>query len=195
MTVTMPWSTGSRFVPLTPLYFAQHTTRELDDDDFDEDEFDDFDDFRSKRPRRRPFLKFTLLLLLIAGIWYLWANPDVRSSMSQRMAVVISIFNPGPADRSLHPGNGTDPASLSQTVPIPVFHEGQQTIVTLTGEPQARLRLSLNAEGTPHGHSVKTGDVLTVTDGMFVKHQWVYSVKTPSEDSGWIPEKYLRAHF
>ncbi len=196
MTLTMPVPTGSPLFPLTPLFFAQHTTRELDDDDFDEDEYDDFDDFRSKHPRRRPFLKFALILLLIAGVWYVVANSNMPSSILKRVTGAIgAIFNPGFTDLSLQSDHGTDSALLSQAVPLPAFHEGQHVVITLTGEPHARLQLSHDTGGTQPGPSVQTGDVLTIIDGRLINHQWLYFVQTQSEHSGWIPEESLRAQF
>ena len=196
MTLTMLFPTGSRLFPLTPLFFARRTTRELDDDDFDDDEHNDFDDFRSKRRRRRPFLMFSLILLLTAGVWYVASNPDVQPSILKRVVGAIgATFNPVFADLWLQPDHDTDSALVSQTVPIPIFHEGQHVVIALTGGPHTRLRLSHDAEGTRHGASVKAGDVLTIIDGRLIKHQWVYFVQTKSEESGWISKEYLRAHF
>ncbi len=195
MTLTMPFPTGSRLFPLTPLLFARRTSRELRDDDFG-DHGDDFDDFRHRRPRRRRFFTFMLILLLIVGVWYVSVDQDVRSSVIKRVTTAIgATLNLNIEDILPQSGNDKELFSLSQAAPIPVFRERQQVAVTLNGISHVRLRLSHDAEGPHRGSSVKTGEVLTITDGRLVNHQWVYSVKTQSGASGWIQEKYLRAHF
>ncbi len=197
MTLTMPVPTnpGSLLFPLTPLWFARRTDRELDDDDFDDDESDDFDDFRSKRPRRRSFFMFALLLLLIVGVWYIATDSDVRSIITRVTTTISATLNPGAEVPSRQPSNDKNSVPSSQAMLTSVFHEGQRVAVMLSGNSHARLPLSHDAEGTQHGPSVKTGDVLTIIDGKPVKDQWVYIVQTQSGASGWIQEEYLRAYF
>ncbi len=186
MTLTMPFPTASRLVPAAPLLFARHTEREHED--VDDDEPDDFDDLRPRRPRYRAFMKIALILLLVVGAWYVSTDPDLRSSVSRRVMAVIDF-----AERSFRSGAGTT-TLLSQTVPVPVFHEGQQVVVTVNAPPQARfLQLHQDATETQPGPLVKIGDGLTVIDGRLVRHQWVYLVRMDAGDSGWIPEEHLRA--
>ncbi len=193
MTVTTVFPTDSRLFPLTPLCFARQTNRELHDDDFD-DVAGDVDGFRPQRPRRRLFLKFTLILLLIVGVWYVATDPDMRSFISRVAVATDNRLDPGTETLSRPSHNGNDPIPIPQTVPVPVFHEGQHVTVALKGDSLARLRLNRDAEGTGYGPSVKTGDVLTIIDGRFIKYRWIYIVQTHSGASGWIQEEYLRAH-
>ncbi len=193
MTLAMPCPTDSRLVPLTPLCFARRANRALDDDDFD-DESDNVGHSRYRRPRRRPFLKFVLILLVIAGVWYVVTDPDVRSSVIKRVAVAIgAALKPGAETPSRQPAGDGNPVRFSEAVPVPAFREGQRVVVTPNGRPRTRLRLSRDAEGTQRGPSVNIGDVLTIRDGRLVKRQWVYIVQTHSGASGWIPEHDLRA--
>lgn len=194
MTVTTLFQTDPRLFPLAPLFFARQTNRELNDDDFDDDAADDFDRFRPRRPRRRLFLKFTLILLLITGVWYIARDPDMRSIITRVVVAINSRFGPETEAIPRQSPNTKDPIPLPQTVPVPVFREGQRVAVVLKGDSRARLRLSHDVEGTDHGPSVKTGDVCTIIDGRLIKHRWIYIVQTKSGASGWIQEDYLRAH-
>ena len=155
-----------------------------------EDELEDFDDPRHKRPRRRWFAVILFILLAI-GTGYVVTDPERRSFMIQMMPdtvrATLGIRTEDPApERERH-------VSFSSNVPpVPAFYEGQRVTVTLLEGRQARLRLWNEAEGEQRGPVVKTGDVLTIIDGSFIKKQWIYFVQTKSGKPGWIKERHLQ---
>ena len=84
------------------------------------------------------------------------------------------------ADRNVSPP--------SYVPPMPAFHEGQRVTVALKEGRQARFRLGDEAGEKQLGPVVKTGDVLTISDGSLIEKQWRYFVQTETGDSGWIKE-------
>ncbi len=163
--------------------------RDLDFDD-DLDEFDEFDDPRRKPPRR--WLKFILLILLVAGAWYVMTEPELRSSVMQMAATVRGAFDSLVEDPVPQPEPKVQPPA-PKIPPVPAFHEGQQVIVALREGRQSRFQLRNAAEGEQVGPLVKTGDILTVLDGSLMKKRWVYFVQTRSGDSGWIKDTHLQS--
>ncbi len=185
MTSTMPFLTVSP--SSSPLLFAQNDDQDLDF----EDGLEDFDDSRHKPPRRRWFVVI-LTILLVAGLWYVVTNPEIRSSLTQVVTGIVhtalDLRAEDPA--SQHDRNVPGPSNIPS---MPAFHEGQLVAVVLQGDPLDPFRLSNDAEGEQRGPLVKTGDVLTIIDGSLIKKKWVYFVQTTFGDSGWIKEAYLQA--
>lgn len=161
------------------------------DRDFDfDDDLDEFDDLRQKPPRR--WLKFTLIILLAVGTWYVMTEPELRSSVMQMVATVRGALDSFAEDPVPQPEPKVQPPD-PEIPPVPAFHEGQHVTVALREGRQSRFQLRNAAEGEQVGPLVKTGDVLTVLDGSLMKKRWVYFVQTRSGDSGWIKGTYLQS--
>ena len=169
------------------LWFAKEPDQDLEL----EEGFDDFDDGHPKPPSRRPLL-IILLLLLVAGGAYFAMNPDLLSSLKNMIAAPGSYT----ADEQALNGSPESSPTSDRTnagPPSPIFHEGEVvSVVAKMGDPSP-ITLSRDAQGTELGPKVKTGELLTVVDGAFIKNTWMYLVNTKSGAKGWISEHQIRS--
>lgn len=186
MTHVLPSFSTPTYRSAWSLWFAQPPEPDLALDDG----FDDLDDEQHKPPSRRPLL-IILLLLLVAGAGYFAMNPDLLTSFKDM------IVAPGSAVTDEHTLNG-GPESHSTTdqhpnaLPSPTYLEGEVVSVVAKAGDHSPVTLSRNAQGTEPGPTVATGELLTVVDGAFINHSWLYLVHTKSGATGWIDEHHIQ---
>ena len=149
--------------PLWNLLFAEESDKDLDfDEGFEEDEL-----YESKPPSRRPLL-LILLLVLVGAVAY-WSLND--QAPQKPKSVEIEYVK--------------DEVELS----TPLYAEDQT--VVLVDETGVAMLMGDPTNSQP-GPMVKTGEHLTIVDGIHQKTRWVYLVKTASGKTGWISSEKLK---
>jgi hypothetical protein len=77
--------------------------------------------------------------------------------------------------------------------PTPLFSEGQRVkVLADQTNPEAKVVLSQDAEGTKPGPAIPPGTALTILDGDLQAEGWVYSVRSDFGTKGWLTEKQLK---
>ena len=85
------------------------------------------------------------------------------------------------------------PVASITASPTPLFSEGQRvSVLADPTNPEAKVVLAQNAEGTRPGPAIPPGTALTILDGDLQANEWVYSVRSDFGTKGWLAEKQLK---
>jgi hypothetical protein len=169
--------------------FANESEEDLDFDDSLEEESKSGG---SKPPYRRPIVYILLLILLTVGTYFL--KPELFAPIK---SLVVS-----PATHTVDESQDSlgahkidqDRHQNSHAVSSPQFHEGQLVTVNLSSSaPEGQVMLRMDESGSKPGPTVRSGELLTVLDGVFLDNAWLYQVHTSSGAAGWIPEDQLQS--
>jgi hypothetical protein len=157
-----------------------------------------------QKPPRSNTIVLLILLLIVAIGAYFAMNPEFVMSLLGQEPVPVRV--PGQAQGGARttapsgtqrPGSDsvvTQPPSVSDMVPSPLFGEGEHAVVNgLSASPGSPIALSVDSTGAERGHSVRPGEVVTVIDAEWLGNRWVYLVRTQDGAHGWISEKQLTA--
>jgi len=145
------------------MLFAEESDKDLDfDEGFEEDELHE-----SKPPSRRPLILILLLVLVGAVAYWALNNQAPQKPMPAEIEYV------------------KDEVELS----TPLYTEDQT--VVLVDETGVAMLMGDPTNSQP-GPMVKTGEHLTIVDGIHQITGWVYLVKTASGKTGWISSEKLK---
>ena len=188
-------------------FFARETEPDLDfDEDLDELEDSPSHSYSPKGPGKKSGkspLMWLLVLLIVAGGGYLAMNPDMVMDMlgGETAPPPPMVVQPAPKPpAATQPKPATAPTAApapppSPLIPSPQFEEGQVVSVSAgSASPSQTLMLHKDSSGLQAGPQVKPGSQVTVMDGSLENNSWVYFVKTKGGETGWIPERQLRAN-
>jgi hypothetical protein len=150
------------------------------------------------RSSRVGALILVLLLVVIAGGTYLASDPGfildlIGQGAPSAPPSAPPVVEPGERAPVAEP-SAPVPAPLLEpsAVPAPLFSEGQQvTINQALVSSMGTASLSVDAQGTRLGPSVRPGAALTVLDAELQNNIWIYSVRTEEGATGWISEMRL----
>jgi hypothetical protein len=152
------------------VFFAADSDKDLDfDEGFEEDEL-----HQSKPPSRRPLL-WIGLLVLVGAIAY-WT---VNDQAPQR-----------PRTASIESAGSTKTSGDNEVDMFPPMFSENQTVVLV--EENGESMLMGDPTNSLPGPIVKTGEPLTILDGIQQLGGWVYHVQTASGKKGWIAEEKLK---
>jgi hypothetical protein len=85
------------------------------------------------------------------------------------------------------------PAAPIAASPTPLFGEGQRvSALADPTNPNEKVILSQDAEGTRPGPAIPPGTALTILDGDLQAGGWVYSVRSDYGTKGWLAERQLK---
>jgi hypothetical protein len=198
--MTMEWVGLSEAGVPGPLFFAREP-----DTDFVLEELDAPDRTRPphKPPRSNTIVLLILLLIVAVGAYFAMNPESVMRLLGQE---TVSARPPGQAPggaRTTAPSDtqrsgpdpvATQPPSVPDMVPSPLFGEGQHAMVNgASASPGSPTALSVDSTGAERGRSVRPGEVVTVIDAEWLGNTWVYWVRTQDGARGWISEKQLTA--
>jgi hypothetical protein len=67
------------------------------------------------------------------------------------------------------------------------------TVISGAMGAEQLVRLTADSAGTRLGPMVRPGTSVRVLDGELQNNAWIYSVRTPDGQQGWLPEARLQA--
>ena len=97
------------------------------------------------------------------------------------------------ASNSIQASPPPAPAVSNTASPTPLFSEGQRVkVLADPTNPEAKVLLAQDAEGTKSGPAIPPGTAFTILDGDLQAGEWVYSVRSDFGTKGWLAEKRLK---